>query len=112
MATLTFDGITLNYDPLSVKLYLKENIKSFISPVGDSKTQALGRDARVMSIEGKYAVSDSVKLYKKLRDYVGKTPADLNCELDCFKAILTELVLTGDSDGFGRVLGCTFTEAL
>ena len=112
MATLTFNGVTLNYDPLSVDLYIKENVRSFISPIGESKTQNLGREARVLSCEGRYSIEDSKRLYASLREMVGNTISTLSCDLDTFPAVLTELVLTGDKERFGRVICYTFTEAM
>ena len=112
MATLTFDGIELCYDPNSVNLYIRENVKSFISPVGDSTTQTLGRDARVFYCEARCALPDSIELYEQLKVHVGRTIGELVTDLDSFTAVLTELVLTGDKQGFGRVMCFTFTEAL
>lgn len=112
MATLEFNGMTLDYDPLSVDFYIKHNVRSFISPISDGTTQTLGREARVLTCEGRYDVKDSVKLYQKLKDHVGRTVSELRCDLDSFPAVLTELVLTGDREGFGRVVCYTFTEAL
>ncbi len=112
MATLTFNNMTLDYEPQSVNLYIKENVKSFISPVGDSATQALGREARVFYCEQRCALPDSIKLYNELKVHVGKTVSELVSDVDSFPAVLTELVLTGDKQGFGRVMCFTFTEAL
>ena len=112
MAILTFNGLALNYDPLSVDLYIKENVRNFISPIGENKTQTLGREAHVLSCEGRYSVEDSKKLYPKLREMVGKTVSAVSCDLDTFPAVLTELVLTGDKERFGRVICYTFTEAM
>lgn len=112
MATMTFNGVSINYDPLSVDLYIKENVRSFISPVGESKTQTLGREARILSCEGRYEFCDSIKLYEQLKVMVGKVVSTLSCDVDSFPAVLTELVLTGDKQGFGRVMCFTFTEAL
>lgn len=112
MATLTFNSMALDYEPQSVNLYIKENVRSFISPVGDSATQTLGREARVFYCEARCALPDSIELYNTLKVHVGRTVSELVTELDSFPAVLTELVLTGDKQGFGRVMCFTFTEAL
>lgn len=112
MATLTFNGMELEYEPRSVNLYIKENVRSFISPVGDSTTQSLGREARVFYCESRCALPDSVNLYNELKVYVGRTVGELVSDVDSFPAVLTELVLTGDKQGFGRLMCFTFTEAL